>query len=77
MNNTKMLYFDRIDIFQGIDVNKKLNQKSGISVTNGIFQTNSLIFNQISATDAMIYLFNDIAMLSIKRSNYCLHYWWN
>ena len=37
MNNMKMLYFDRIYISKGIDVNKKVPQKMGIFVTIGIF----------------------------------------
>ena len=35
MNNTKMLYFNRIDISEGIDVNK--TSKSVIFVTVGIY----------------------------------------
>ena len=35
MNNTKMLYFNRIDISEGIDVNK--TSKSLIFVTVGIY----------------------------------------
>ena len=31
-----MLYFDRIDISEGIDINKKVHQKSVIFVTIGI-----------------------------------------
>ena len=31
-----MLYYDRIGISKGIDVNKKVNQKSAIFVTFGI-----------------------------------------
>ena len=36
MNNVKMLYFDRIDVSEGIDVNKKVHLKSMIFVTIGI-----------------------------------------
>ena len=32
-----MIYYDRIDISVGIDVNKKSNQNCGIFVTIGIF----------------------------------------
>ena len=35
MNNTKMLYFNRIDVSEGIDVNK--TSKSVIFVTVGIY----------------------------------------
>ena len=32
-----MLYFDRINVSKGIDVNKTSDQKSGMFVTIGIF----------------------------------------
>ena len=32
-----MLYFDRLDISEGTDINKQANQKSEIFVTIGIF----------------------------------------
>ena len=37
MNNIKMLYYDRIEVFEGIDVNKQANQRSAIFATIGIF----------------------------------------
>ena len=36
MNNIKMLYFDRIDVSEGIDFNKTSASKSVIFVTIGI-----------------------------------------
>ena len=33
----KMIYYDRIDVSEGIDVNKTSDQKSVIIVTIGIF----------------------------------------
>ena len=36
MNNVEMLYYDRIVVSEGIDVNKKTNQKVAIFVTVGI-----------------------------------------
>ena len=36
MNNLKMLYYDGIDFFDGIDVNKTSDSKSAIFVTIGI-----------------------------------------
>ena len=36
MNNIKMLYFDRIDVSEGTDVNKTSAQKSALFVTTGI-----------------------------------------
>ena len=50
-----MLCCDRIDISEGIDVNKKANQKSVIFATIGIFYIKTLSFNQMSAMDAIIY----------------------
>ena len=32
-----MIYFDTIDIFEGIDINRQANKKSAISVTIDIF----------------------------------------
>ena len=51
MNNIKMLYFDRIEVSEEIDVNKT----SVIFVTIGIFETKGLSFNYMYAIDVMIY----------------------
>ena len=50
VNNIKMLYYDRINISEGINVNN-----SAIIVTIGIFYIKALSFNEMSAMDAMIY----------------------
>ena len=50
-----MLYFDRIDVSEGINVNKQANQKSVIFVTIGVVYIKALSFKQMPATDAMIY----------------------
>ena len=50
----QMLYLDRIDISEEIDLNKTNDQKSVIFVT-GISLIIVLSFNQISAIDVMIY----------------------
>ena len=50
----QMLYFDRIDVSEEIDLNKTNDQKSLIFVT-GISLIIVLSFNQISAIDVMIY----------------------
>ena len=39
-----MLEYDRIDISEGIDVNKKMHQKNVIFVTIGILKIMSLLF---------------------------------
>ena len=39
MNNIKILYYDRIDVSEGIDINKaKGIKKNVIFVTNGVFK---------------------------------------
>ena len=40
-----MLYYDGIDVFEGIDFNKTANQKSVIFVTIGIFHRKALSLN--------------------------------
>ena len=55
MNNIKMLYFDKIGLCEGIDVNKTWNQKSVIFATIGIFYKEDLSFSCMHAIDAMIY----------------------
>ena len=50
-----MLYYDRIDISEGLDVIKQGHQKSGTFVTIGIFLIIILSFNQITAIDVIIY----------------------
>ena len=38
MNNIKILYYDRIDVSEGIDINKiKGIKRNVIFVTNGVF----------------------------------------
>ena len=43
-----MLYYDRIDLIEGIGVSKTSAQKSAIFVTIGIFQIKGLSFNHMS-----------------------------
>ena len=50
-----MLYYDRIDISEGIDLIRQANQKSTIFVTIGIFWTKGLSFNYMYAGNAMVY----------------------
>ena len=46
-----MLYCDKIDVCEGIEV----HLKNVMFVTIGIFQISVLSFNQMSAIDVMIY----------------------
>ena len=57
MNNIKMLYYDRIDVFliTELILIKQGKRKSTIFVTIGIFKIKALSFNQMSAMDVMIY----------------------
>ena len=50
-----MLYYDRIGVSEGIDVNKTSDSKEVKFVTIGISQIIVLSFNQIFAIDAMMY----------------------
>ena len=51
-----MLYYDRIDFSEGVDVNKtSVSKKNVIFATIGIFWINGLSFNQMSAMSFMMY----------------------
>ena len=47
MNNRKMLYFNRIDDPEGIDVNETSASRSASFVIVGIFQTKGLYFSHL------------------------------
>ena len=49
-----MLEYERIDISEGIDVNKQIDQKSVIFVTIGILKILVLNMNLIFVMDVMI-----------------------
>ena len=51
----KMLYYDTIDISEGIDVKKTSTSKQCDVVTIGIFLKIVLSFSQMSAIDVTIY----------------------
>ena len=50
-----MLYFDRIDFSEGVDVNKIGTSKEGDICYYWYFLNTGLSFNQMSAIDEMIY----------------------
>ena len=50
-----MLYYDRIDVSEGIDVSKTSASKECDVFTIGFSQISVLSFNQISAIDVMVY----------------------
>ena len=53
MNNIKM--FDRIDVSEGIDLNKTSESNECDTCHYWYFQINALSFNHMYAIDAMIY----------------------
>ena len=55
MNNVKMLYFDRINVSEGTDVNKTSKSKEYDFFSIGIFKTKGSGFNHMYATGVMIY----------------------
>ena len=59
---------------------KQMHQKSVVFITIGIFQIKILNMNHIFIMVVMIYCkktmnFNDVAVVSIKRSGYKIHFW--
>ena len=50
---------------------KQVHQKSGIFVTNGIFQIKVLSFNRCYDLLMMSINLSDIAILNIKSADYC------
>ena len=50
-----MLYYDRIDVFEGIDVNKTSASKACDVCQYWYFLNFTFSFNQMSATDVMVY----------------------
>ena len=50
-----MLFYDRIDVSEGIDIDEKVHEKVMIFVTIGIFYIWSLTFNRMSAMGVMMY----------------------
>ena len=68
-----MLFYDRIDISEGIYANKTSKSKRVIFVTIGIFSIRSLSFNHKYTVDLSMVSMNlrDIAILKTKNSDYC------
>ena len=71
-----MLYYDRIDVSEGIDVNKTSVSKDCDFFTywyflNFIFQFQRNVCNKCHDLLMMSVDLNNIAILSIKGSDYC------
>ena len=76
MNNIKMLYFDRIDVSEGIDVNKKSKSKECDIChywyfLNKGFQFQPYVCNRCHDLLMMSMDLSDIAILKIKNADYC------
>ena len=77
MNNIKMLCFDRIDVSEGIDVNKTSKSKKCDICHYWYFLIKGLSFNHIYANKChdllmMSISLSDVACLNVKGSGY--HY---
>ena len=72
-----MLYYDRIDVSEGTDVNKTSASKECISisifVTIGIFLNDGLKFQTYACNDLLMPMMNhsNIAISKIKNADYC------
>ena len=75
-NNIKMLYYDRIDVSEGIEFNKTSVSKDCHFFTywyllNFSFQFQPNVCNKCHDLLMMSVDLNNIAVLSIKGSDYC------
>ena len=59
-----MRLYDRIDISEGIDIDKTMHQKTIISL------------QWLSWFNAKAIAFNDVAIVSIRGNNYRTHFWY-
>ena len=74
MNNIKMLYYDRIDVSEGIDINKEKALKECDICHYWYFLNKGFSFNHMYAIynlSDIAYEPHDIAILKIKNTNYC------
>ena len=75
MNNIKMLYYDRIDVSEGIDVNKT-DQSKECDIWNYWYFLNKLlklqpyVWNRCHDLLKMSMSLSNIAILKIKNANY-------
>ena len=76
MNNIKILYYDRIDVSEGIGVNKtRQSKESNIChywyfLTKG-FTFQSYVCSRCHGLSMMSMNFSNIAILKIKNADYC------
>ena len=68
-----MLEYDRIDISQGIDIDK--SNKSNIFLDKN-FSYDSYLCNGCHYLMQKAMSFNDVAIVSIKGNDYRIHFWY-
>ena len=72
-----MVEYDRIDISKGIDVNKKMHQENVIFVIIGTLKILVLNINHMNhGLMQKAMNLNDIAIASVKGSDYRIHFWY-
>ena len=76
MNNTKMLYFDRIDLSEGADVNKTIKSNECDIChywyfLNKVFKFQPFVCNRCHDLLMIPMNLSDIAILKIKNADYC------
>ena len=82
MNNIKMLYFERIDVSEGIDVNKTSKSKERDIChywyfLNTGFKFQPYVCNRCHDLLMMSMNLSNIAILKIKNADYCCTVTWN
>ena len=77
-----MLEYDRIDISEGIDVNKTNDKSKECDICrywyflNKSFSYESHLCNRCHDLMQKAMSFNDVAIVSIKGSDYRIHFWY-
>ena len=76
-----MLEHDRIDISEGIDINKTSASKKGDTYHYGYFVSKTFnyepyLWNGCHDLMQIAMNFNDVAVASVGRSDYRIHFWY-
>ena len=77
-----MLEYDKIDISEGIDVNKSNDKSKECDISHyWYFLDKNFTYEQYPCDDCQCLMqkalnFNDVAMVSIKGSDYRIHFWY-
>ena len=75
-----MLEYNTIDFTEGIELTKQVHQKRVIFVTIGILKILVFRYELYFCNDCHDLMqksmrFNDVAIVSVKRSDYRIHFW--